>query len=317
MTNEQFCHDFFYSDAKAKRNGNMSWKTVSGKEAHIFSDEDAEIRILYTYDTVLAMVNLDQQYIIINNTKYSSTSSTHRTYLLNAIPAYYSQYYIKDVEEGTGIIYFDELIPKFSRILDELIDSGLKRKEQRQEFMTYFTSLDDMYGDVWAIGTTDINQYRNVAEQIFEKVKQEVQRKQERLVKQQEKKAKELKPILEAYPYFDLIRLAFADAWKDVVSKDIRNILRDYLNPDKSLAFIYPVNEEHYYTSLGIAMDAKTVHTALKAWKHGKLKHGMQLGPYTVLAVTEEHIVVGCHKFPIENVEAIYKEMIENVGHNA
>lgn len=312
MTNEQFCHDFFYSDAKAKRNGNMSWRTVYGKEAHIFSDEAAEIRILYTYDTVLAMASLYQQYIIINNTKYSSSSSTHRTHLLNAIPAYYRQYYIKDVEEGASIIYFDELVPKLSKILDELIDSGLKRKEQRQEFMDYFAGLDDMYGDVWAPGTTDINQYRNVAEQISEKVEQEVQRKQERFNKKQEKKAKELKPILEAYPYLDLIRLAFSDARKDVLSKDMRNILREYLNPEKNLAFIYPVNEEHYYTSLGIAMDARTVHTALKAWKRGKLRHGMKLGPYTVLAVTTEHIVVGCHKFPIENVEAICKEIMSN-----
>lgn len=308
MTHEQFCHDFFYSEWKHKRNGNMSWKTVSGKEAHISSDEDAEIRILYTYDTVLAMANLDQQYIIINNTKYSSSSSKHRTYLLNAIPAYYRQCDIKGIEEGTNIIYFDELIPKLSKILDELIDSGLKRKAQRQEFMDYFAGLDDMYGDVWAPGTTDINQYRHVAEQIAEKVEQEVIRKQERFNKKQEKKVKELKPILEAYPYFDLIRLAFSDAYRDVLSKDMRNMLRDYLNPGNKLAFIYPVNEEHYYTSRGIAMDTRTVHTALKAWKRGKLKHGRKLGPYTVLAVTAEHIVVGCHKFPIENVKAIMED---------
>lgn len=312
MTNEQFCHDFFYSDAKAKRNGNMSWNTVPKQETHIFSDEDAEIRILYTYDTVLAMTNLDQQYIIINNTKYSSTSSTHRTYLLNAIPAHYRQYYIKDVEEGTSIIYFDELIPKLSKILDKLIDSGLKRKEQRQEFMIYFHSLDNMFDAVWSSSATDMEKYRNIAEQIYEKAKQEEERKQERLTKKQEKKAKELKPILEAYPYLDLIRLAFSDAQKDVLSKDMRNILREYLNPEKHLAFIYPVNEDHYYTSLGIAMDARTVHTALKAWKRGKLKHGMKLGPYTVLAVTSEHIVVGCHRFPIENVEAIYKEIMHD-----
>lgn len=310
MTNEQFCHDFFYRDDKAKRNGNMSWRTVSGKEAHIFSDEEAEIRILYTYDTVLAMANLDQQYIIINNTKYSSRSSTHRTHLMNAIPAYYRQHYIKDVEEGTSIIYFDELIPRLSKILDELIDSKLRREAQRQEFMLYFESLDDMYGDVWAPGTTDISQYRHVAEQISEKIEQAVQRKQERFVKQQEKKAKELKPILEAYPYLDLIRLAFSDAQKDVLSKNMRNILRGYLNPENNLAFIYPVNEDHYYTSRGIAMDARTVHTALKAWKRGKLKHGRKLGPYTVLSVTAEHIVVGCHRFPIENVEAICKEIM-------
>lgn len=308
MTNEQFCHDFFYSDAKDKRNGNMSWKTVSGKEAHIFSDEDAEIRILYTYDTVLAMANLDQQYIIINNTKYSSSSSTHRTYLVSAIPGYYRQHYIEDIEEGTSIIYFDELIPKLSKILDKLIDSGLKRKAQRQEFIIYFDSLDDMYGDVWAPGTTDINQYRNVAEQIAEKVEQEVQRKQERLVKQQEKKEKELKSILESHSYLDLIRLAFSDAQKDVLSKSTRNTLRDYLNPKNDLAFIYPVNEEHYYTSRGIAMDARTVHTALKAWKRGKLKHGTKLKDFTVLSVTSEHIVVGCHTFPIENVKAIMEE---------
>lgn len=310
MTNEQFCHDFFYSDAKAKRNGNMSWKTVPKQETHMPSYENAEIRILYTYDTVLAMASLDQQYIIINNTKYSSSSSKHRSYLLNAIPAYYRQYYIKDVEEGASIIYFDELVPKLSKILDELIASGLKRKEQRQEFMCYFHSLDNMFSAVWSSSTTDMEKYRNIAEQISEKVKQEVERKQERLVKQQERKAKELKPILEAYPYLDLIRLAFSDAQKDVLSKDMRNILREYLNPEKNLAFIYPVNEEHYYTSLGIAMDARTVHTALKAWKRGKLRHGMKLGPYTVLAVTTEHIVVGCHKFPIENVEAIYKEIM-------
>lgn len=308
MTNEQFCHDFFYSDAKDKRNGNMSWKTVSGKEAHIFSDEDAEIRILYTYDTVLAMTNLDQQYIIINNTKYSSTSSTHRTYLLNAIPAYYRRHYIKDVEEGTSIIYFDELIPRLSKILDKLIDSKLRREAQRQEFMLYFESLNDMYGDVWAPGTTDISQYRHVAEQISEKVEQEVQRKQERLVKQQEKKAKELKSILETYSYLDLVRLAFSDAQKDVLSKNTRNTLRWYLNPKNDLAFIYPVNEEHYYTSRGIAMDTRTVHTALKAWKRGKLKHGTKLKDFTVLSVTSEHIVVGCHTFPIENVKAIMEE---------
>jgi hypothetical protein len=216
------------------------------------------------------------------------------------------------VEEGASIIYFDELVPKLSKILDELIDSGLKRKEQRQEFMCYFHSLDNMFSAVWSSSTTDMEKYRNIAEQIYEKAKQEEERKQERMTKQREKKAKELKPILEAYPYLDLIRLAFSDVQKDVLSKDMRNILREYLNPEKNLAFIYPVNEEHYYTSRGIAMDTRTVHAALKAWKHGKLKHGIKLGPYTVLAVTPEHIVVGCHKFPIENVEALYKEMMPN-----
>lgn len=308
MTNEQFCHDFFYSDAKAKRNGNMSWKTVPKQETHMPSYENAEIRILYTYDTVLAMASLDQQYIIINNTKYSSSSSTHRSYLLHAIPTSYRQYYIKDVEEGSSIIYFDELVPKLSKILDELIDSGLKRKEQRQEFMCYFHSLDNMFSAVWSSNTTDMEKYRNIAEQLYEKAKQEEERKQERMTKQRERKAKELKPILEAHSYLDLIRLAFSDAHKDALSRDMRNILRKYLNPENNLAFIYPVNEEHYYTSLGIAMGTRTVHTALKAWKHGKLKHGMKLGPYTVLAVTTEHIVVGCHRFPIENVKAIMEE---------
>ena len=88
------------------------------------------------------------------------------------------------------------------------------------------------------------------------------------------------------------------------------HILQEYFNVDDSYSFIWRIGDD-VKTSQFITVPWSDVELLLKLWKAGKPILGKNAGRYTVLAVNNDYVQVGCHKIPVANLNAIYEEEIK------
>lgn len=161
-----------------------------------------------------------------------------------------------------------------------------------------------------------LDEFENIYQAINdpEKLKtiKELQKKKDK--EKQENLKAELKDIIENQAFDDIA--AFAYSSLSTLDTEIKNKLKEYLNPKRELSFIW-FDAEYVKTSKHITVNRKEVEAILKLWKHNKLKHGMTISYYTVLEVKTDYVKVGCHKIPTENLEALYNKVQEknsNIG---
>lgn len=84
------------------------------------------------------------------------------------------------------------------------------------------------------------------------------------------------------------------------------NTVEDY---HKCYSFIWRADAV-VKTTQGITVPWSDVELLLKLWKAGKPILGKRAGQYTVLAVNDDYVQVGCHRIPVANLNAIYEEAI-------
>lgn len=78
----------------------------------------------------------------------------------------------------------------------------------------------------------------------------------------------------------------------------------------KMYSYIWRV-EDTVITTQNVIVPWSDVALLLKLWKAGKPILGKQAGQYTVLAVNDDYVQVGCHRIPVANLNAIYEEEIQ------
>ena len=62
-------------------------------------------------------------------------------------------------------------------------------------------------------------------------------------------------------------------------------------------------------TSQDIHMEVDTVKTTYKAWKRGKIKVGMHIGPYYIRELNDQYVQIGCHRIPMQNIDYLAKQL--------
>ena len=144
-------------------------------------------------------------------------------------------------------------------------------------------------------------------------VKLKEYKKQKALIQKEElKKVKEkLQNLFNKHNYLDLVKFTYTDfyfnddllkAYK--LQREFKSKLNQDFNPKNDLSFIW-VEGEHVKTSQHITVDLKEVIALLKLYLKGKLKLGMKISYYTILEIKPNYIKVGCHKIPMENINAL------------
>lgn len=76
--------------------------------------------------------------------------------------------------------------------------------------------------------------------------------------------------------------------------------LEEYFDVDGSYSFVWRMGD-----------DVKTSQYITVLWKAGKPTLGKQVGQYTVSAVNDDYVQVGCHRIPVANLNALYREEID------
>ena len=314
--NQQPFHDFFYCG----EDGVFAKKSVAYSYYR---------RFFYSYNTVIGVRLVDKyghDVLFLADHYFSNTTSSHVSALRNAcpfdedriiyVPFHYCDNFF-DQNECVQLI-LDRLVQAFQ----ERNVSALRYVENRKQFMAQyrafrfildhfnvkrpaknvFTLVDSLFDVV-----ESADNRKKLKEQISGLMaKKEAAEKRKRAAERR-KRAQVLKKYSD-FSYLDKIRHAY-------FNKDSKRYegLKNALNPYYELAFVAPspYKSNEVCTTMGVSLSYDIVIPLLKAWKNGRVKEGMHVGPYTLKELHKEYVCIGCHKIPMEDIEALYQELVE------
>lgn len=299
MQNRDVAHSFFYDINGRFERRSMTVSYAYGK--------------YWSYATVIAKITrtiTGKTVCIISDNNFSATTAKHINELRSACP--FDVVYLPQKIGQQDFNAYDTVKICIDN-LEYYSKSKLTQKSNREGFSRYFHMLQntlELEGFENEFEKTEkaLNEYRPLFDAINdpEKLKEYKQKQQQREKEKQQRLKEELKQHIERFDVSELAYLAYSN--QTVVDTDLRNKLRDYLNPHKELSFIW-FDNDLVRTSQHITVNRKEVEVLLKLWKKGQLKHGMTISYYTVLEVMENYVKVGCHKIPVSNLDALLNQM--------
>ena len=303
LTNKHdVAHNFFYQTSNKKY---TFGGTCSFDEYRFFS-----------YDTCIGEITEDingQRVLLISDNNFSHTTSKHLSALASANPLYKSYFFHQYM--SNQVFYTNEIL---KIIKNNLKPTKFTRKENREAFIHNFKMLKNMLL---------IKKFQGYKEEIIQLLKDNVKTyqlitndtkfkeyKKQESIKQKEAQKKlkeELKDFIQNYSYLDLVKwfntsYFFNDYSIEAYNqeKKLKPKAEKLFNPKKDLSFIW-VEGEKIKTSQYITVDLKEVTALLKLYLKAKLKRGMKISYYTILEIKSTYIKIGCHKIPIENINAL------------
>ena len=108
-------------------------------------------------------------------------------------------------------------------------------------------------------------------------------------------------------PYLDRVKLAYGA--KSPVPADTRLSLKRKLSNWGYYSLVWIVGD-HVLTSKGVTMPLAVVRGLLRRWMAGELAAGMHAGPYELRELAADHVQIGCHCIPVENLNALAAELL-------
>lgn len=299
-TNRDVAHHFFYQDGYERFR--PSWLNC-GFNGDTF----------YSYSTIIAKIvtGLDnQRYTLVSYDSMSPTTGRHISNVASASP-----YEVIKVPMKYGNSSFDIkwLERRISTNLDTYAESRLSRKENRTEYINYFEMLLDVDEKIIKIAPEVIEKYRPLYDTLInsQSLKDLKRNIAENDCKQRDALRDRLKTYIEFYSFSQLARIAYDSkfAHSDNISDSVRSDIKQLLNPHNDCAFVWRTEDGNYATSKGVKMSNQTADAALKRFIAKELRCGDTLDYYTVIAITDKSVKIGCHNIPIENVHDLYETM--------
>ena len=307
MNYHDLAHRFFNQPEKNGRYRNVS---VSFEGDTIYS--------YYTAIGVKVMGTDGKPALLLSDSNMTATTCKHIRAIHAACP--YSQARIINVpcQYGNRWLEVNEVAERFAAY-----------------FLTYNPSDLSKSGNRWEAGNKISNARRfssliqplepgvMAIADIIEKKIAEIEAKQaarkpadlspEAIEKREEEKQRRLDNLLARVPkmsYLDKIKAVFANK---SLPADLRAALKQEITPaaaeyEREYSFAW-VSGDYVKTSQFVSMQKDTVKHLINRWRAGNLPEGSHAGPYTIYAFTPEYIRIGCHKIPMENIEALEAEL--------
>lgn len=301
MQNSDVAHRFFYDRQGSFNRWSMNVSYNNDK--------------YWSYGTVIGKITQDingNNVFIISDNTFSNTTSKHIGELRAACP-YYNIYRLPQ-HMGNNDFYINETLETLKKNLEYYSKAKLSQKPNREGLTHYYNMLEN------TLQLQDFKEQHKTIKKILksyeslyndvnnpEKLKQlkELQAKREK--QQKQKLQRELNKVFKNYDYLTILKNTY-DYYNSIFESELREKLKKYLNPHNDLSFVW-FDNELVRTSQSIRVDKKEAIALLKLWEHGKLKHGMTISCYTVLEVMDKYVKIGCHKIPVENLQALSKEL--------
>lgn len=305
MRNINIAHDFFYGDFN---------------EYRTFNNVSYSNNLFYSYYTVIGAVvkaKDGSNILLVSESSMTPTTGRHIGNLISACPFNHLRV---PMRYGKHSFSLDDCINDIITILDNYTAEKLTRKANREGFVESYEQLLYINEYIKDIDPDIIAKYAPLFDLInHSKELKELRAKLKEKAKQDELKAKaELDKLLNTYDYLDLVQFAFDIHKAKIVFNDYQKDremsarVKKVLNPNNDLSFVWIDEDENKVkTSKSIQMSMDIVKTGLKLWKHNKIKHGYQVGCYTVLEVRKDYVQIGCHKIPMDNIKALYEKIFE------
>ena len=292
---------------------------------------------LYSYSTAIAYKIVDKQVLLLAREGFSITTQKQKRNIRRA----FGHWNIIEVNSDNIPEYDVSLERLLKKEVEEckhrlkyMLENTRKNKqrvfarfEDRHDFCGYVDTLRRL-GDSFGKRFYNTHTKRHTK---FEEYVLKLEDYQECIVETREQAREERarKAREEAIRRDEELTNALKNMKVPTSFKEYSNILETYLpnvwrKRDMFQIFFKHDNIEGYHqnysyiwragdavkTTQAITVPWIDVELLLKLWKAGKPILGKRAGQYTVLSVNDNYVQVGCHRIPVDNLNAIYEEEI-------
>lgn len=288
---------------------------------------------LYSYSTAIAYKIVDKQVLLLAREGFSNTTRKQKSKLRRAF-AHWTIIEVNSDNIPEYDVSLDRLLKKEVKECKERLIYMLKntkrnkqgvfaRYEDRQEFCDYLytlTSISECISDkLYNRDTARHIRFCNYA-YLLRKYTDDITERRDRARKAEAiKKRGELENALQEFAnsgstsykeYSAILEKFQLEPYyrKDMIESFFKlNTVEDY---QQGYSYIWRAGDD-VKTTQHITVPWRDVELLLRLWKAGKPILGEQAGRYTVLSVNDDYVQVGCHRIPVANLNALYREEID------
>lgn len=294
----------------------------------------------YSYSTAIAYKIVDKNVLLLAREGFSATTRKQKCVLRKAF-AHWTVIEVNSDNIPEDDMCLERLLKKEVEECKEHLNDMLKNikrnkqgvfalAEDREKFCEYVRTLNELSAYVkhslyntetkWNAFILEYShKLRKYGSDMFNRREQARKEREEKRRVEAIKRHEELENTLQAftdsgstsYKEYSAILEKYSVAAhyrKSMIENFFKlNTVEDY---QKGYSYIWKAGDI-VKTTQYIQVPWKDVELLLKLWKTGKPILGKQAGCYTVLAVNNDYVQVGCHKIPVANLNAIYEEEIK------
>ena len=314
-TNATEAHDFYYlgvNDGIAKKYAGCEL-SYDGDEA--FSYSTLVAKVIPTRGHTRAQINTTQPdtgLTLVSRDAMTNTTGRHISYLRNASP--FPTVHVP-LNKGERVLDPGVLRDNFLNALLPL-SKALNKAECRREFAGLLHERETILHsacETWAKPLRD-RRFKKFTAIDVGKAAEEI-KVQNR--KRAAAAAAATRAVLAKYldgkhgaDYCELMHVLFDSSYtsdKFPLTDNERAALRRKFRGDD--AYVW-VDGDTIRTSRHISVDLQEARVLLKAWAAGKDMRAQQIGRYTIMSYTGNHIKIGCHNIPRANMLALYEAVV-------
>lgn len=322
-SNNEFTHEWAYNHEKDLRTncGNMHTRGNT----------------CYSYSTAIAYKIIDKNVLLLAREGFSNTTRKQKCLLRRAF-AHWTVIEVSSDNIPEYDVSLERLLKKeVEECKERLIDmfkntkknkqGVFVRHEDRECFWNRLKTLTDIATYIsprlYNVNTKQHNKFSMYAHDLTDYDGDRVYRLEQARKERERKAAEELAKRCDAA--VKLFNQELGCAVKDAKYSKLIDAMRkaslpqmlslvtleEYFDVDDiTYSFIWRMGDD-VKTSQYITVPWKDVELLLRLWKAGKPILGKQAGQYTVLAVNDDYVQVGCHRIPVANLNALYREEID------
>lgn len=247
--------------------------------------------------------------LLIADNSMTPTTGRHIRYLESACP--YGAERIIEVPLVYGLHQptIEDITARFSSFFLKYDGAGLSRAENRRkvqaraaaarQFSTLVRKLPKKV--MAAVETLD-----HAAAAIEEKKSAARVEKQRAAAEKYREKCAAILATIPDMPYMGKVRSIFEEG--SALTTDQKRALLTTIAVTGD-SFVWPCGDQ-VRTSQGVTLPAALITDLIKRWIAGTLPVGSHVGPYTLRAYDGQHVRIGCHNIPLENIRALAAELL-------
>lgn len=287
-------HEFFYNDDGGEHYPRYS---ACGYDDNRF----------LSYSTCIGYLTKNkhgERVVLISINNFSNTTAKHLSALRGAANCAKINVFMEYGDSGYNLTP-DKLARRAVEHVEYYAGQKLTQAANRNGFLTAFNSYNAL-ADNFKLSVKLPIKYKKLAAIINDSasVKALKAAAAKRAKLDADNARRKLNKLLKNHTLSELAALAYG--YDSELDFDKRADIKKAINPDGESAFVwYDAKEGEFATSKHIHMDKSEGLAALKLWVAGRLRHGLTVGRYTVLEVTDKFVKIGCHKIPTRNLSEL------------
>lgn len=301
--NTQIFHDFFYDNLGDDNREGRGKSATSYRGNHFFS-----------YNTEIGcIINQGARpVLLLSDYRFSNTTAAHISALREACPFRDIIYVPFDWGDGFFDLeyMFKCLRDRFIARLEEYTPADVKRAQPRRELIRVYENYAAFHVAA-GFAADDCAGLHSIVElaELAREIEDATAAERAELLKKHKARAiaaaLEIEKAMETITIADIARSIWGD--KSTLHGAALKARREYLHNkygDGHASFIWREGA-FIKTSQGVTFEVSTAKKIYRLFKAGKIAENMHVGPYTVREISPDHVQIGCHWIPRENLDQV------------